>query len=82
MPGFIDPEDTITLRDLDDDFAAIDVENMISELSIQFQMQVLKVETLQNYFVHIRYADAFFVEDMNFSKQILNIILLKSCSEQ
>ena len=33
MPDFIDPEDTITLRDLDDDFAAADVENMISELS-------------------------------------------------
>ena len=33
MPGFIDPEDTITLWDLDDDFAATDVENMISELS-------------------------------------------------
>ena len=33
MPGFIDPEDIITLRDLDDDFAATDVENMISELS-------------------------------------------------
>ena len=33
MPDFIDPEDTITLRDLDDDFAAADVENMILELS-------------------------------------------------
>ena len=33
MPGFIDPEDTIMLRDLDDDFEAADVENMISELS-------------------------------------------------
>ena len=33
MPDFIDPEDTITLRDLDDDFAAADVDNLISELS-------------------------------------------------
>ena len=33
MLDFIDPEDTITLRDLHDDFAAADVENMISELS-------------------------------------------------
>ena len=32
MPDFIDPEDNITLRDLDDDFAAADVENMILEL--------------------------------------------------
>ena len=33
MPDFIDPEDTITLRDLDDDFAAADLENLISEIS-------------------------------------------------
>ena len=33
MPDFIDPEDIITLRDLDDDFAAAGVENVIPELS-------------------------------------------------
>ena len=33
IPDFIDPEDTITLQDLDDDFAAADLENLISELS-------------------------------------------------
>ena len=33
MPDFIDSEDTITLRDLDDDFAAADLENLILKLS-------------------------------------------------
>ena len=32
MPDFIDPEDTITLRDLDDDFAAAEVDSMIAQL--------------------------------------------------
>ena len=32
-PDFVDPEDTITIRDLDDDFAAAEMENLISELS-------------------------------------------------
>ena len=30
---FIDPEDTNTFRDLDDDFTAADMENLISEIS-------------------------------------------------
>ena len=32
VPDFIDSEDTITLQDLDDDFAAAEVEDLISEL--------------------------------------------------
>ena len=30
---FVDPEDTITLRDLDDDFINAEVHNLISELT-------------------------------------------------
>ena len=33
VPDFIDPADTIALKDLDDDFAAAEVDNLISELS-------------------------------------------------
>ena len=33
VPDFIDPEDTIALKDLDDDFAAAEVDSLISEIS-------------------------------------------------
>ena len=33
LPDFIDSADTITLQDLDDDFAAAKVDSMIAELS-------------------------------------------------
>ena len=33
VPDFIDPADTIALKDLDDDFAAAEVDSLISELS-------------------------------------------------
>ena len=32
LPDFIDPADTITLQDLDDDFAAAEVDSMIADL--------------------------------------------------
>ena len=33
VPDFIDPEDAIALKDLDDDFAAAEVDSLISEIS-------------------------------------------------
>ena len=38
---FVDPEDTITLQDLDDDFLNAEVDNLVSELMEEWTLGLL-----------------------------------------